>query len=107
MPSFAAVTNSPEWCPRRRAAEMEDISYSEFLTRLLRAQWHNRQGKRHGLAHPSTEVARALVAGQFPLHPPGVNRKHIHTFAKLEFIAKAENVVLIENTGMGKIGLAF
>src|SRR5580700_8949438 len=25
------------------AAEKEDLSYSEFLTRLLRAQWHNRQ----------------------------------------------------------------
>ena len=25
------------------AAEKEDVSYSEFLTRLLRAQWHNRQ----------------------------------------------------------------
>ena len=26
-----------------RAAEKEDVSYSEFLTRLLRAQWHHRQ----------------------------------------------------------------
>jgi hypothetical protein len=25
------------------AAEKEDVSYSEFLTRLLRAQWHHRQ----------------------------------------------------------------
>src|SRR6266702_2103828 len=25
------------------AAEKEDLSYCEFLTRLLRAQWHNRQ----------------------------------------------------------------
>ena len=24
-------------------AEKEDVSYSEFLTRLLRAQWHHRQ----------------------------------------------------------------
>ena len=26
-----------------RAAEKQDVSYSEFLTRLLRAQWHHRQ----------------------------------------------------------------
>src|SRR5206468_12412459 len=26
-----------------RAAEKEDVSYSEFLTRLMRAQWHARQ----------------------------------------------------------------
>src|SRR5208337_1599511 len=25
------------------AAEKEDVTYSEFLTRLLRAQWHHRQ----------------------------------------------------------------
>ena len=26
-----------------RAAEKQDVSYGEFLTRLLRAQWHYRQ----------------------------------------------------------------
>src|SRR5437899_7115008 len=26
-----------------RAAEKQDVTYSEFLTRLLRAQWHHRQ----------------------------------------------------------------
>src|ERR1035438_5226835 len=101
------------------AAEKEDVSYSEFLTRLLRAQWHHRQetalawriqqaklpelwslasfpfvrserrcfllrvphplaaravapppGDRFGLAHPAGQVARALVAGQFPFRPP-------------------------------------
>ena len=26
-----------------RAAEKEDVTYSEFLTRLMRAQWHARQ----------------------------------------------------------------
>jgi IstB-like ATP binding protein len=28
-----------------RAAEKQDVSYAEFLTRLLRAQWHYRQEK--------------------------------------------------------------
>jgi DNA replication protein DnaC len=26
-----------------KAAEKEDVSYSEFITRLVRAQWHARQ----------------------------------------------------------------
>jgi hypothetical protein len=26
-----------------RAAEKQDVTYSEFLTRLLRAQWHHSQ----------------------------------------------------------------
>lgn len=37
---------------------------------------------------------------------PGVTRKQIRTFAELEFIAKAENIVLVGKTGRGKTGLA-
>ena len=37
---------------------------------------------------------------------PGVNRKQIRGFAELEFIAKAENIVLVGETGRGKTGLA-
>jgi hypothetical protein len=35
-----------------------------------------------------------------------VNRKQIRGFAELEFIAKAENIVLVGETGRGKTGLA-
>ena len=43
----------------------------------------------------------------FPFAPqPGVNRKQIRGFGKLEFIAKAENIVLVGKTGVGKTGLA-
>jgi DNA replication protein DnaC len=35
-----------------------------------------------------------------------VNRKQIRGFAELEFIAKAENIVLTGDTGRGKTGLA-
>ena len=37
---------------------------------------------------------------------PGVNRKQIRGFAELDFIAKAENIVLVGETGRGKTGLA-
>ena len=35
-----------------------------------------------------------------------MNRKQIRGFAELEFIAKAENIVLVGKTGRGKTGLA-
>jgi DNA replication protein DnaC len=35
-----------------------------------------------------------------------VNRKQIRGFAELEFITKAENIVLVGETGRGKTGLA-
>ncbi|MBX3130293.1 MAG: ATP-binding protein [Polyangiaceae bacterium] len=37
---------------------------------------------------------------------PGVSQKLIRGFAELDFIAKAENIVLIGPTGVGKTGLA-
>ena len=37
---------------------------------------------------------------------PGVNRKQIRGFAELEFITKAENIVLVGKTGVGKTGLS-
>ena len=37
---------------------------------------------------------------------PDVSRKQIHTLAELDFVAKAENLVLIGPTGVGKTGLA-
>jgi DNA replication protein DnaC len=59
------------------------------------------------VAHPARQSARALVAGDVPLRPPpGLNRKQIRGFAELEFIAKAENIVLVGETGRGKTGLA-
>jgi DNA replication protein DnaC len=36
----------------------------------------------------------------------GVNQRQIRTFAELDFIPKAENIVLIGPTGVGKTGLA-
>ena len=89
------------------AAEKEDISYGDFLTRLLRAQWHhNREGalaRRIKRAHLPENWSLAT----FPWNrQPGVSRKQINTLAELDFIAKAENLVFIGKTGVGKSGLA-
>src|SRR5205814_1061218 len=37
---------------------------------------------------------------------PGVSRKQIRTFAELDFLAKAENIIFIGPTAVGKSGLA-
>src|SRR6516164_2304384 len=89
------------------AAEKEDISYSEFLTRLLRAQWHHRQETALAWRIRQARLPEPWSLATFPFaRQPGVNRKQIHTFAELEFIAKAENIILIGPTGVGKTGLA-
>jgi DNA replication protein DnaC len=90
-----------------RAAEKQDVSYSEFVAGLLRAQWHARQ---EGALE--WRIRRATLPERWSLETfpfarqPGVNRKQIRAFAELEFIPKAENIVFVGPTGVGKTGLA-
>ena len=90
-----------------QTAEREQISYSEFFGRLLRAQWHARQ---EGAIE--WRIRRATLPERWSLESfpwkrqPGVNQKQIRGFAELEFVGKAENIVLVGPTGVGKTGLA-
>ena len=90
-----------------RAAEKDDVTHSEFVTRLVRAQWHARQ---EGALE--WRIRRANLPDRWSLETfpfdrqPGVNRKQIRTFAELDFIAKAENIVFLGGTARGKTGLA-
>jgi DNA replication protein DnaC len=94
-----------------RAADKGDISYSEFVTRLVRAQWHAKQEGalewRGPEGAPRANLPERWTLETFPFaRQPGVNRKQIRGFAELEFIAKAENLVFYGKTGVGKTGLA-
>lgn len=88
-------------------AESNELSYQDFLARLLRAQWHSRQES--ALAG---RIKRAALPEQWTLESfpfkrqPGVTQRQIRGFAELDFIAKAENIVFVGPTGVGKTGLA-
>ena len=90
-----------------RAAEKEDVSYSEFLARLLRAQWHHRQETALEWRIRRATLPERWSLETFPFaRQPGVNRKQIRSFAELDFVAKAENIIFVGPTGVGKTGLA-
>ena len=77
----------------------DDISYTDFITRLVRAQF---QAKQEGALE--WRIRRANLPERWTLETfpfarqPGVNRKQIRGFAELEFITKAENIVLVGET---------
>jgi DNA replication protein DnaC len=88
-------------------AEKEDTSYTEFVTRLVRAQWHARQEHALEWRIRNAKLPERWSLVTFPFaRQPGVNRKQIRTFAELEFIDKKENIVFVGPTGVGKTGLA-
>ena len=90
-----------------KRAEKQDLPYRDLWVRLLRAQWQaNQEGalawriKRAGLPEQWTLES-------FPFkRQTGVNQKQMRTFAELEFVPKAENIVFVGPTGVGKTGLA-
>ena len=90
-----------------RGADKKQISYQEFLVRLLRAQYHHRQETALKWRIQQARMPEAWTLESFPFdRQSGVSRKQIRAFAELEFIPRAENIVLIGATGVGKTGLA-
>jgi DNA replication protein DnaC len=90
-----------------RVAGKDDISYAEFLTRLMRAQWHARQEHALEWRIRNARLPERWSLDTFPFQrQPGVSRKQIRAFAELDFVAKKENIVFIGPTGVGKSGLA-
>ena len=90
-----------------RAAEKGDVTYSDFVAGLLRAAWHERQENALEWRIDRAKLPERWSLETFPYaRQPGVNRKQIRAFAELDFVAKAENLVFIGPTGVGKTALA-
>jgi DNA replication protein DnaC len=90
-----------------RAAEKQQVSYSEFVAALLRAQWHHRQESALEWRIRRANLPERWSLETFPYsRQPGVKRKQIQAFAELDFVAKHENLVFVGPTGVGKTGLA-
>lgn len=88
-------------------AEQNQLSYQDFIARLLRAQWHHRQETALAWRIKRAALPEQWTLETFPFkRQPGVSPRQIRSFAELDFIAKAENIVFIGPTGVGKTGLA-
>ena len=88
-------------------AEKSDLGYQELIARLLRAQWHRAQENAMAWRIERAKLPEKWSLESFPYKKqPGVSQKQIRGFAELDFIAKAENIVFIGPTGVGKTGLA-
>ena len=85
----------------------KDLSYPDFLLRLVRPQWHARQEQALAWRIKQARLPEEWTLESFPYaKQPGVKRRQIKAFAELDFVAKAENIIFIGPTGVGKSGLS-
>ena len=88
-------------------AEKKHTTYTELLARLLRAQWHARQENALAWRIQQARLPEAWTLESFPWkRQPKAPQRQIRTFGELDFVGKAENIVFIGATGVGKTGLA-
>jgi DNA replication protein DnaC len=88
-------------------ADKDGLSHQELLARLLRAQWHHQQESALTWRIKQAGMPEPWTIESFPWkRQPGVTQRQIRGFADLEFVPKAENIVFVGPTGVGKTGLA-
>jgi len=89
------------------SAEKDQRSYQDLLARLFRAQWHAQQEGALAWRIERARLPEKWTLESFPFKKqPGVSQKQIRGFAELDFVAKAENLVFVGPTGVGKTGIA-
>lgn len=88
-------------------AERDQPSYQDFLLRLLRPQWHAKNEQALEWRIRRARLPERWTLESFPFKKQtGISQRQILTLAELDFIQRAENLVFIGPTGVGKTGLA-
>jgi DNA replication protein DnaC len=88
------------------AAEASGTPVATLFTQLLRLEWETRQVTALEARIRRAHFPENWTLESFPFKvQTGVKERQFRTFAQLEFIPKAENIVLIGETGVGKTGL--
>jgi DNA replication protein DnaC len=88
-------------------ADKQQPTYADFLLRLMRAQWHAKQESALAWRIKRAALPEPWTLESFPFkRQRGVSRRQIRAFAGLDFVDRAENIVFIGPTGVGKSGLA-
>jgi DNA replication protein DnaC len=88
-------------------AEKEGSPTTEVLLRLLTQEYAFRQQRSFDYRIGQAKIPWDWTLTTFPFdRQPGVNKAQIMSLAQLDFIQRAENIVLIGNTGTGKSGIA-
>lgn len=90
-----------------KKAEKKGPSYAEFLTSLLRQEYHDQQDRFLEYRIKRARLPERWSLESFPWkRQPGVRKGAIEQLAELDFVGQAANIVFVGPTGVGKTGLA-
>jgi DNA replication protein DnaC len=90
-----------------KAAQNKKPSYSSFLLSLLRQEQEDKRRRSIQCRIQQASLPDRWTLETYPFHlQPCVSKKQQQEFAELDFIGRAENVVWMGGTGVGKTGLA-
>jgi DNA replication protein DnaC len=88
-------------------SEKTSEPFGKLFARLLRAEWHHRQECALAWRIKQAKLPEQWTLESFPFKKqPGVSQRQIRSLAELDFIPRAENIVFIGPTAVGKTGLA-
>jgi DNA replication protein DnaC len=87
-------------------AEASGTPIQTLVAQLLRAEWHARQEQALEARIKRAKFRENWTLESFPFkEQKAVKERQLRSLAELEFIRKAENVIFIGETGVGKSGL--
>lgn len=88
------------------AADENGTPVATLLTQLFRAEWEARMAQATDRRIRRARFPDNWTLESFPFKlQTGVKERQLRTLAQLDFIPKAENIVMIGETGVGKTGL--
>jgi DNA replication protein DnaC len=87
-------------------ADKHGTPVATLLTQLFRAEWEARMAQAIDRRIRRARFPEGWTLESFPFKlQTGVKERQLRTLAQLDFIPKAENIVMIGETGVGKTGL--
>lgn len=90
-----------------KVAQTKKLSYSAFLLNLLRQEHEDKRQRSIASRIQQAALPDRWTLETYPFNrQPCVSKKQHLEFAELDFIARAENIVWMGGTGVGKTGLA-
>lgn len=88
-------------------AQQKKSSYGAFLLELLRQEVLDQRERSIKKRIRLSGLPERWTLETYPFHiQKGINKRQIETFAELDFLDRAENLIWIGPTGVGKTGLA-